>query len=88
MYRIFKYVLDLEDEQTISVAEGAESLSVQLQNGKICVWAAHRDYTKELTEPRKFYIVGTGNPFEVRKAKRFIGTVQQGDFVWHVFEDK
>jgi len=33
----------------------------------------------------KFHVYGTGEIYEHRTYKYYIGTVQQGPFVWHVF---
>jgi len=36
---IWKFTLDLVDEQQVSLPKDAEILSVQVQNGNICLWA-------------------------------------------------
>ena len=79
--KIYKYPLDLADQQTISMPEGAEMLSVGLQRDRIVLWAmvnlemANRDYI--------FRIVGTGN--DVPENLQYLGTVQQSTYAWHIF---
>ncbi len=62
---------------------GAEILSVQYQDGNICMWAE-----VETTMPnidRHFSIIGTGGEVPGFGAKH-IGTVQEGWAVWHVYD--
>jgi len=80
---ILKYPLREAEEQTVMLPAGAVPLSVQSQNGIPVLWAMV-DTSKE-KEPRKIFIVGTGNevkpPFLV-----YISTVQMASgFVWHFF---
>lgn len=92
--RIWKYVLELQDYQTIVMSEGAQILSVAVQGagrsvydkGDICLWAMVD--TSKASERRHIEIIGTGNPVPDDKGldRKFIGTVQQGPFVWHIFE--
>lgn len=84
--RIWKYTLELKDEQTIMMPAGAMILSVQTQKGVPMLWALV-DPT-HTTTPRRFAVFGTGvDEFEVN-GLTFIGTIQQrsGGLVWHVFE--
>lgn len=80
---IWKYPLGNGSPQMVSMPKGAEILTVQVQAGHTCLWA-HVDPNEEL-EPRKIYIVGTGHPTPA-DAWRYIGTIQQPPFVWHIFE--
>jgi len=62
---------------------GAEIISVQSQGGAICLWAkCRKDAQPSL---REFVIVGMGHSFD-DAGLRFIGTVQNNAFVWHIFE--
>ncbi len=84
MKTIYKYVLD----ETIRMPDGAAIYSVGVQEGKAVVWALVD--TDMPTVERKMMIVGTGWDFthDPRlQTARFIGTIQQPPFVWHVFED-
>lgn len=84
MNKIWKYRLHLTDSQTIDMPCGAEILSVQMQDGYVCMWALCN--TDAATEPRHIVIIGTGNPIRFKTGK-FIGTVQSEHFVWHVFDN-
>jgi len=91
MKTIYKYALELTDRQLVSIPLGSKILSVDNQNGAICVWVEvdsdvpyYRDYV--------FRIVGTGNPIdfptkpnETTSPYNFIGTVIMNPFVWHVY---
>lgn len=82
---IWKYVLEIKDVQQISMPESAKLLTVQVQNNALCLWALV-DKAKPMVE-KMIKIYGTGNeiPFFTR-AKDYIGTVQMGQLVWHVFK--
>lgn len=84
MITIYKYELEVANEQNINVTEGFEILSVQFQNGKLCLWV--RLDTNNFDVRRQISIRGTGQNCEGLGA--FIGTVQtcDGGLVLHVFE--
>jgi hypothetical protein len=83
--KIYKYPLDITDEQDVLMPSNHHALSVGAQNGQLFVWAGV-DETKGKV-PVKFYIVGTGNPADhvTADGARFVGTVHMPPFVWHVF---
>lgn len=84
MITIHKFELALIDDQRIEMPQGAIILSCQIQRGNICLWAeVNTDLNKT---SRRFLIYGTGNPILQKANRVFIATVQQGQFVWHVFE--
>lgn len=82
---IYKYNLKLTDRQTLNLPDSATLLTVQEQNGILCLWALVNP--KFPLEPRIIEILGTGNLVPVAQRK-YISTVQtnQGSLVWHVFE--
>lgn len=87
METVWKYPIPVQDEVVLSVPEGAHPLSVQVQNGELCVWmfvSSDRPLVK-----RVLRVAGTGHALssEVRPGK-FIGTVQlaAGMLVFHVFD--
>lgn len=83
---IFKYPLRIADEQTVSVPEGVQLLSAQMQGEDLMLWALVIHVLGEPTVLRKIAIYGTGNPIECWPGV-FIATVQDpGGFVWHVFD--
>lgn len=86
MQKIYKYGLELEDEQTIEMPLDAQILSVANQRGVLCLWAMV--IPGIAMEKRTIEIIGTGNPIASRISgiKKFIGTVVIEPFVWHVFE--
>lgn len=85
--RIWKFAVPITDRQTIDMPQGAQVLSVQMQDDDPCVWALV-DPDKPL-EPRQFRWYGTGHPFDIRQ-HRFVGTVQITTdwraLVFHLFE--
>ena len=84
MKTIFKYVLAMGDLQHIPMPKGAEVLAVQTQDDLPCLWALcdkHAPYVS-----RTVKIVGTGWTEADIQRDQYIGTFQQGPFVWHVFD--
>lgn len=86
MNTIYKYPLQITDRNVVEMPASARILSVQMQHGLPTLWALVDTSDKVRVNPC-FAVVGTGNPidFDVRRA-RFIGTVQERVFVWHIFE--
>lgn len=84
--RVYKYVLRVDDSQSVEMPSGAEILCVQTQRGDVCLWALVNPNNSP--EERRFRIAGTGHPADECSANRYIGTVQMmsGALVWHVFE--
>jgi len=82
MKTIYKYALDFDSVQDLELPTGAQILDVNEQDGRIMIWA--------MVEPDaplqviKIWIQGTGQPFNP-DAKRYLGTVHPGAFVWHIF---
>ena len=85
---IWKYPLILNGTKTrtqLSLPHGAEVLCAQLQEETICLWVTVEPVNS--CELRKFVIYGTGWDCAPLQTDKYIGTVQAGCFVWHVFED-
>lgn len=82
--RIYKFPLEVTDEQTVMLPDGSWVLSAQFQNGQLCLWA--RVSVGEPTSPWTVRIVGTGNAMPDTLGQH-LDTVQQagGLLVWHVF---
>jgi hypothetical protein len=80
---IWKYTLELEDEQEILVPTGYEFLSVQEYAGSICLWFLVDSKANKESVP--IYILGTGWEDIDMPARKFLGTVQINRYVWHVF---
>lgn len=81
MNAIWKF--SLTNEETLIEAHIIEFLTVQIQNGQPCVWAIV-DPDKQ---PKKYKISIIGTGWECRRidASKYIGTVQDGMYVWHCF---
>jgi hypothetical protein len=88
MKTIWKYKLLVEDEQTIAMPEGAEILTLQLQNREPHLWV--------LVDPRRpfeerrfsFYGIDHQVSDNITVAGNYIGAVQFLMSVFHLFEDK
>jgi hypothetical protein len=83
---IHKKILEIVDEQEIEVPEKSDFLSVDNQEGKICVW--YRCNPENPLIKIKIFIRGTGH-FNVPELNDsfFLGTVilLGGGLVFHVF---
>jgi hypothetical protein len=86
MKTIYKYPLSVSDKQTIKMPVGAQILTVQVQESAPCIWALVESEKED--EDRYIEIFGTGRQIHVDMGidRYYIGTFQQGPFVWHVFE--
>jgi hypothetical protein len=85
---IYKYVIEVMDEQTILMPDFAEILCVQYQSGiGPCIWAFVNP--KEPMKPRKILIHGTGHLIEDREKLKYLGTFQMngGILIFHAFEE-
>lgn len=83
--KVFKYPLEVTDRQHITMPIGAEILSVQAQNGNLCLWAKVDPAAQ--SEVRTFHVSGTGHDLP-NDAGKYVGTAQMlgGALVWHVFD--
>ncbi len=84
MITIYKYELKIKDSQLVELPWMSNILSVQFQNGTLCLWAEVDTTTAKIQ--RTILIFGTGNPIEDKDDRVFLGTAQHNGFVWHVFE--
>lgn len=81
MKTIFKYHIEFND--VVEIPEGGQVLSFQYQNDKPTIWVLVDPTNKPVK--RKFSINGTG--WELPDdGMDYIGTTQDGGFVWHLFE--
>lgn len=87
--RIWKYPLEVTDQQTVKMPPGAQLLTIQVQKGQCCLWAMV-DETKQPTEARNIAIYGTGNPNVPDDPGTYIASFQMegGALVFHAFELK
>lgn len=96
MTAIWKFPLELTDEQSIVMPFGSELVAVGLDPaGEPCVWAAV-DRRQEDAK-RRIRIAGTGHPIAVGAghpidgppssvARAYVGAIFQAPFVWHVLD--
>ena len=80
---IYKYKITSINSGKIEMPKGAKILTCQLQGRDMCLWAIVEAAAE--TEIRQFDVYGTGFPIEPT-GHTYISTVQDGGFVWHVFE--
>lgn len=82
MNTIYKYPIEITDDQTIDMPEGAQVVHAGLDpQGQPCLWAKVNNRVR--TEPRRIQVRGTGHPLP--DDAEWVGTFTQGPFVWHVF---
>lgn len=84
---IYKYAIQFKEHQQTLMPRGAKVLSVQTQNGKPFIWAAcEREAAQDF---RHFRVLGTGREVANDEWARltYVGTWQDGPFVWHLFEE-
>lgn len=83
---VFKVVLALTDDQTVDMRKHAEILTVQMQQGNLCVWFECDPNMPK--ERRRFAVVGIWHVFEDTAMQKYIGTIQifGGDLIFHVYE--
>lgn len=86
MKTIYKYDLDIRNRQIIDLPLDAEIIKIGFDPNKLlCIWAIVDSEAKTFLET-VFYIFGTGH--EVYEELKYLGTVNQDRFVWHVFTEK
>ena len=83
MNTIWKFKLAWAGKTLLSLSPNANILDVQMQDGEITMWVQLNP--DESTTHRKFKILPTGYEFEPFAGKH-LGTVQDGDCVWHAYE--
>lgn len=81
---IFKFVLDMTDEQTVELPVGAVPLCVQVQHGAPCLWALVDSTAPK--ESKSIVIHGTGHSIS-ETVGQYLGTFQldNGYLVFHAF---
>ena len=82
MKTIYKYTLQMNCANHISLNKKSEVVKFAIQNNQPCIWVICD--TDNITENRIFGIVGTG--WKIEENMRYIDTAFEGPFVWHLFE--
>ena len=88
MKTIYKYPLPLDRIQSVSMPADALIRSVGKQGDDLMLWAEVDTNAPHKT--RTIEIFGTGHsiPEDMGASRAYIGTVQAGFFVWHIYERK
>jgi hypothetical protein len=83
MSTVWKFQVAIDDVPTaIEMPELAEVVHVDSQAGGLWLWALV--VPDRPSEIRRFVVHGTGH--SVPHSHLYVGTVQMGPLVWHVFE--
>lgn len=80
--KIFKYSLEIVQEQRIEMPAGCKVLGLQMQRGVPALWVEIDP--KEPMISYRIRMVGTGHDFDAY-ALHYLGTVQDGPLVWHYY---
>lgn len=83
MPTIHKYPLSWGETFQLALYAGAEILTLQMQKDRPCIWV--REQVSDMRQVLNLRWVGTGQ--EVPATSRYLGTVQVGAYVWHLFQD-
>lgn len=81
MTTIWKFPLDIADEQHIKAPGVFTGRHVAMQNGQLCLWGEVMPETNMCAI--EVFVRGTGHP--IPKGAQYIGSAFDGPFVWHVF---
>lgn len=86
METVYKYKIELQDEQIVKLPRGVKILNVDTQDSEIFIWALV-DTERDLREI-KILIRGTGHEIISCINKKYIGTIQLlgGKLIYHIFE--
>lgn len=90
MRTVYKYPMELTDITSVSVPMGALIRDVGIDwEGRLCVWLEVD--TENPMELLRFRVAGTGHPLrckgmEKEDCLRFLKTVPNKPFFWHVYE--
>ena len=89
---IYKYRIEVTGEQVITMPKHAKILAVQMQDNSggsefpvPMIWAMVD--THEEMGGIKLLIFGTGNSIPDSFTGQYIGTFQERQFVWHLYEE-
>ena len=86
MRRVYKYSLFFVDKvQEIELPSRAEVLHVEMQGGRLCMWALV-DIDAKTTIVRRFIVRGTGHDIDPAFFLRHVSTLMHhdGQLVWHI----
>ena len=85
MKTIWKWSIEITDEQVIEVPTGMIPLCVQVQEGTPVIWG-EVDPFQEGRERLHIRIHGTGNEsIQEDHTDQYFGSLQMPPFVWHIY---
>lgn len=82
---IWKFPLEIVEYQSVAMPEWAELLHIEFHRGELNLWALVNP-----NEPKvqcTIHRFGTGWPMPDNLGLKHIGTVLDGAYVWHFFEE-
>lgn len=83
MSEVWKFPLDIADDQRLTMPQHAELLHVGEQYGQVLLWARVIASGQRMVR-REIIMRGTGQPIWTQP---YVGTVvTNGGLVWHVFD--
>ena len=82
---IWKYGLEITSEQSILMPMDSIPLHVGVQGSNLVMWV-QVDPTAP-TVKRVIRVFGTGQPIPTDVTHWYVGSVQIGFFVWHVYDE-
>jgi hypothetical protein len=81
MITIHKHIIT--DRKIIEAPKDSKFLSVGMQGDNICIWVMSDTGNQNVSYTIR--VVGTGQNITELWAWEYLGTVQAGEFVWHIF---
>ena len=86
MVTVFKYPIKMETgyTQLMSLPYGATILHVAIQADMLYLWAEVD--TERAMEDHMFRVYGTGEKHSPLEHHKYLGTVHDGAFAWHLYE--
>lgn len=69
-------------QNTLMLPVGFKPLHVAMQMGILTLWAEVDPNAPK--EPMQAHVIGTGQPFD-ETGMTYVGTAQDGPFVWHLY---
>lgn len=87
---VWKYSIHMNrgraiSKATIMLPKNGRILKVGMQGDRVCFWVMFNHPEREV-EARCFYVIGTNQI--VPDGLNYLDTVFDGDYVWHIFEEK
>jgi hypothetical protein len=82
---IWKFPLQLRTGwQSVEMPHDCVTRRFSMQNGVPCLWVEVRSGASKTVN--RFAIVGTGHQLPDDPARRYVGSCDDGAFVWHLYQ--